>query len=670
MQKLKVIITIFFIIMAQVGTLKMQNSLETVYSTSKAITDVIHEFYITNKIYFDFIIYGKATNHINDVIDEVTKKLSEIIPIEIIHIKDIENWNHELNQSVVFLTESADNLINLHKNSIKNHPIATKLTNLIPKKFKFLVYVEEILEIKKFRRAMEIHNEEISLSWCDLRCFEFIITRNENFINLTANLLFSEKSCGNFEPILLNSFGINSQKWNKELENFNHFDNFHGCMLTISVNFNHFWYTEEAKKYRNSISDNKELITFQSFNYRGISNEVINLAAKKYNFTPHFSIFDNLKGYNEHIGTKNYLGSKLKMIFFLNSYLDKKIVGFHTLDQCDTISYYYLVTPNDLYTNYEKLLMPFDITTWILLTFTISSTFAVVFVSYKIPQWFKDLFYGKNVKDPAYNALGIIFGMSQLKLPNESINRFILLLFIWFCLIFRTCYQSILFEFMISDMRKPLPASIEDLVKYKYTIVLKETVAKDFIKINDRIINGRESPNVIKISTENFNLLYRDAINGEIDTKFAFLVTTFDHVHLNSSLKNSLTIMDNEKITLGISHIMGSNNMLIEAINYIISRFISNGISNHLIEFGSWDLWRPFDIETEDPRKILSLDDLEFGFVLWIFSLSFPIICFLYEIFSYLTAKLLRNVQDFLFTLVLFLFLIMKLRKFYYRRNL
>jgi hypothetical protein len=92
-----------------------------------------------------------------------------------------------------------------------------------------------------------------------------------------------------------------------------------------------------------------------------------------------------------------------------------------------------------------------------------------------------------GIANPAYNALGILFGISQLRLPRESFSRFILLLFIWFCLIFRTCYQSMMFEFMTSDMQKPLPASLDDLIKMNYTIVTQIN-AFDYLEMQ---INGR-----------------------------------------------------------------------------------------------------------------------------------------------------------------------------------
>lgn len=92
---------------------------------------------------------------------------------------------------------------------------------------------------------------------------------------------------------------------------------------------------------------------------------------------------------------------------------------------------------------------------------------------------------------PAFNALGIFFGIGQVQLPRNFFGRFVLIFYIWFCLMIRTCYQSLMFEFITTDMRMPLPASIEDLVFWNYTIFIIMTHSKNFEKINDEIINAR-----------------------------------------------------------------------------------------------------------------------------------------------------------------------------------
>jgi hypothetical protein len=97
-----------------------------------------------------------------------------------------------------------------------------------------------------------------------------------------------------------------------------------------------------------------------------------------------------------------------------------------------------------------------------------------------------------GINDPAFNAVGIFFGIGQTQLPRKNFSRIILMLFIWFCLIFRTCWQSMMFEFMTTDMRKPLPETIEDLRAMDYTIVLINSAYGEYNYFNNEIMRGRD----------------------------------------------------------------------------------------------------------------------------------------------------------------------------------
>ncbi|KAG5669527.1 hypothetical protein PVAND_017414 [Polypedilum vanderplanki] len=261
-----------------------------------------------------------------------------------------------------------------------------------------------------------------------------------------------------------------SQQWDKKLENFDHFSNFYGCMLNIGVNIGPLWYLNvnrtENKKYFLAISPYKVEIANGNFKYSGLIQEVMELVAKKGNLTLHFSIKSSSGYLDTFTGVKNFQ-SAFKYTIHINFISFERETEFSKIfwysEPCGSVDFYFLVMPNDLYTNYEKLLMPFDRTTWILLTITAAFTFGIILGYYAFPKWIRIIFYSSDMKDPTYKMLGVIFGISQLKLPQRSTKRFVLSLFIWFCLIFRTCYQSMLFEFMTSDMRKPLPASIDDL---------------------------------------------------------------------------------------------------------------------------------------------------------------------------------------------------------------
>jgi hypothetical protein len=133
-------------------------------------------------------------------------------------------------------------------------------------------------------------------------------------------------------------------------------------------------------------------------------------------------------------------------------------------------SYMFAVTPTESFSNYEKMLLPFDIVTWTLLLFTFVVAFAVVLLLKLFNRRVRNAIVGKNISTPGLNIIHIFFGIAQMRLPVASVPRFLLVVFIVFCLIFRTCYQGKLFEFMKSDMRKPLPSTFEDLIKKNYTI--------------------------------------------------------------------------------------------------------------------------------------------------------------------------------------------------------
>jgi hypothetical protein len=140
------------------------------------------------------------------------------------------------------------------------------------------------------------------------------------------------------------------------------------------------------------------------------------------------------------------------------------------------------------FTSYEKLLLPFDLTTWCFLLITFFSAFAIIFVIDLMPEFFHTIVYGKGVKMPMLNVLRTFFGIAQARLPEGSFSRIILMSFILFCLVIRTAYQGVFFELLTTDMRKPQPETINDLFARNYTIIAArdELGAKHFVDFINR----------------------------------------------------------------------------------------------------------------------------------------------------------------------------------------
>ena len=142
------------------------------------------------------------------------------------------------------------------------------------------------------------------------------------------------------------------------------------------------------------------------------------------------------------------------------------------------------ITPGELYNNWEKLYLPFDIHTWTYLFIIFGIAFGFIFVVNQMPDTVQSLFYGEGIRMPAFNVLGTFFGIGQTRLPSSNFPRMILMFFILFCLIFRTAYQSVLFEMMTSDMRKPSPKTIQDLFEQCFTIYTDNSVLYKEILMN------------------------------------------------------------------------------------------------------------------------------------------------------------------------------------------
>jgi hypothetical protein len=385
---------------------KTQNALieDPAHSVSTAISDVIREFYIANGINFDFIVYGEKSNHMNDVIDGVTKQISRDISISLKHIADIENWKHKMKQSAVIFVKSEVNLQMLHHKTKFQDTKIEIITNTVPENLKFLVYIEEIKSFQKLYDFITNDVDPLIMMAAEMRYYELLMTSDDKFINLTANLLYSEEKCGKFVPKLLNKYEKKSSRWNKKLENFNHFDNFHGCFLRFVSEIHSSLYIENRVDIAGltDIENNKklkQLFMSENLKFGGAINEIAEYMARKNNFSFHYTFMssdENEDGDTGSYGLRNYKVLLLEGIVLNMEVINRSAINVHNSEPFANFEYYYLVSENDLYTNYEKLLFPFDFTTWILSLITFSLTFACIFGLHLCPRWIRQIVFGQG----------------------------------------------------------------------------------------------------------------------------------------------------------------------------------------------------------------------------------------------------------------------------------
>jgi hypothetical protein len=311
------------------------------------------------------------------------------------------------------------------------------------------------------------------------------------------------------EPVLeeLNSMNKTTGDWRKKLENLDHLMNFHECLVSYSSYLSSDFYADELKPFLRNVTTKKkegrkqmrEIVDRGSLTYRGVIYEIIKAIARVANFTVYHQIqmgsFSKKHQYEIAPSNNKILFANITIDIFTNSKINfmGETVKNHLTLPFTSDDIYYLITPNEFYTNYEKLVLPFDKYAWICFGLSFALTFAAIFVVHRAPKIIKIIIFGTGIDHPTYNAASIFFGISQIKLPKENFARILIAMFLFLCLIFRTCYQSKMFEFMTTDMRKPPPETIEDLISMNYTVMLKghEVLMEIHEEWHNELTNGR-----------------------------------------------------------------------------------------------------------------------------------------------------------------------------------
>jgi hypothetical protein len=141
------------------------------------------------------------------------------------------------------------------------------------------------------------------------------------------------------------------------------------------------------------------------------------------------------------------------------------------------------------------------------------------------------------------------------------------------------------------------------------------------------------SPNLKYCSYTEYRNLYQKALHGNV-SKLAFLISEFDHQSLNTAYMDSLQIMKSERIYKMVYLSVSKRNPILKHLDRLMAQLIPSGIPKQIWDLGYWEIFRRFDVDVPDSRRILALSDVEFGFVIWLATFPIPILFFICELFS------------------------------------
>lgn len=246
----------------------------------------------------------------------------------------------------------------------------------------------------------------------------FITNSATSSIELVTNFLYTDEKCNEIQITTINQFSRTTRRWANENFFPDKFSSFHICSL--------------------------EVLTFS-----GASNEIgrkiFKTLAETFNFTIVEKPVDaeNFMTVNINLELCNYIS--MQNNYSKNAILTSAIFFDHVT---------LVIPPGEPLTDLQRMFAAFDEKTWIGIGVTFAIAVVVIQIINKTTDTIKNFIFGRNIRTPLLNLLDIFFNGGQNREPGRNFSRFFLMLFILWSLIFRTCYQSKMFENLNNDMRR------------------------------------------------------------------------------------------------------------------------------------------------------------------------------------------------------------------------
>lgn len=181
-----------------------------------------------------------------------------------------------------------------------------------------------------------------------------------------------------------------------------------------------------------------------SYRLYGRDIDVVNALADEINFSPDIFYILQYGGWGILYPNGTATGSMGRAIrreadFVLgNLYLKLDRSKFMEFSYTYFLDQIVLIIPPGLpLTSFQKLIRPFEIMVWLFLGITICIGFLVIAILQFQSNQAKEIFFGKGITNPFLNVLIAMFGGSQHTLPKANFPRYLLMMFLLFCLVIR-----------------------------------------------------------------------------------------------------------------------------------------------------------------------------------------------------------------------------------------
>ena len=260
----------------------------------------------------------------------------------------------------------------------------------------------------------------------------FLMNETKKSIDLVTGFMFTRKNCRVNKLRRVNRFDADSKKWENGIFYPKKYENFYGCELSISKSVE-FWDDENGALmkliFENKLNANLVEVNVSIFDY-----EDIDLTREQTIITEKYGIISTVSDAHKY----------------------------------DIITF--AVSPGEPYTDLERMFMMFAFEVWIATAITLLIGLLTTLILNFIPDTVRKFVIGRDVRNPTMNLISIFLTGGQVQVPGRNFARFLLILFIIWSLIIRTCHQSKLYELLQADLRRPPVKTIDDLFESPLTL--------------------------------------------------------------------------------------------------------------------------------------------------------------------------------------------------------
>ena len=244
----------------------------------------------------------------------------------------------------------------------------------------------------------------------------------------------------------------------------------------------------------------------------------------------------------------------------------------------------------------------------------------------------KSFVYGRNVKSPTMNMISVIFGIQQTVVPTRNFARFILMMFLLFCLVNRNAYQGALYIILRSDGTRKEVQSVTEMVEKDFKFFMFSTYV-DLVDEKTRIYQRK-----IVIESEK-ELPYSQEVDETL--KAAFMTPLTDVINRNERARGkfSLRVCKEQVSVMSIVMYMKKGFHLMDTFNDLLLLFDSMGFSSHWFETYAQQRYLNIKVRGIGPRK-MNFDDLFGVFNVLLAGYGIAIAIFIFEHILSITKRI------------------------------